>query len=52
MESLTEKRGRLFKHIVTNPREVAQFTEILKQEVQAKAQRKEDIKKGNPVYPE
>jgi len=49
MESLTGKRGRLFKNIVTNAREVAQLTETLKQKVQKKAQRIRRYEKGNPV---
>jgi hypothetical protein len=53
MDNLTEKRGSLFKNTVTNPREVAHLTEILKQKVQTKAQRiRRYKKKGNHVYPD
>jgi len=48
MENLTEKRERLIKYIVTNPREVAQLTEILKQKVQAKAQKIRRHEKKEP----
>jgi hypothetical protein len=48
MESLTRKRGRFLKNIVTNAREVAQLTEILKQKVQAKAQRIRRYEKVKP----
>jgi hypothetical protein len=51
MDNLTEKRGRLFKNTVRNPREVAHFTEILKQKVQTKAQRiRRYEKKRNQIY--
>jgi hypothetical protein len=50
MESLTEKKGRFFKNIVTNTREVAQLTETLKQKVQAKAQRIRRYEKRETQY--
>ena len=50
MESLTGKRGRFLKNIVTNARKVTQMTETLKQKLQAKAQRiRQYKKKGYPV---
>ena len=44
-----KKRKILKKYRVTNARKVAKLTETLKQKVQAKAQRTEGMKKGNPV---
>jgi hypothetical protein len=38
-DNLTEKKMNIIQNIVTNPREGAQLTEILKQKVPAKAQR-------------
>ena len=51
MESLKGKRGR-FKKIyrVTNAREVAQLTEILKQKMQAKVQRIRRYEKRETQY--
>ena len=42
------KRGRFFKNIVTNARDVTHLTEILKQKFQAKAQRIRGYEKGKP----
>jgi len=50
MESLTGKRGRFLKNIVTNVREVAQLTETLKQKVQAKPQRIRRYEKRETQY--
>ena len=46
---LNRKKRKIFqKYRVTNPREVAQVTETLKQKVQAKAQRIRRYGKGKP----
>jgi len=50
MESLTGKRGRFFRNIVTNAKEVAQLTETLKQKLQAKAQRIRRYEKRETHY--
>jgi len=50
MESLTGKRGIFFKNILTNAREVAQLTETLKQNMQAKAQRIRRYEKRETQY--
>jgi hypothetical protein len=49
MESLIGKKKIFQNYSVTNAREVGQLTETLKQKMQAKAQKLEGIKMGNPV---
>ena len=44
------KRGRFFKNIVTNARDVTHLTEILKQKFQAKAQRIRRYEKKETQY--
>ena len=51
MEMFNRKKRKIFqKYRVTNAREVAQFTETLKQKVQAKAQRIRRYEKRETQY--